>query len=205
MQKMQPYSAEKYLNDITIHEQKILRKNFKEIELSNTQIRSVLSKVVLSKYSVEILLCEDGITQFLESMISPKEYLKEATTNSSETILIKKDIKIARTSKKGSVLIVNGKPKTSNIDPILIAAIVKSYRWNKMLKIGEIKQIKDIAKLESRHCTDYIKRIVRLNILSPRIIESILDGTQPPDMSLQKLYSIKTLDWKEQEKLLNYV
>lgn len=105
----------------------------------------------------------------------------------------------------GSVLIINGKKKNNNIDPILINAIVKSYRWNKMLKYDKVKNIKDIAKLETDYCLDHIKRTVRLNILSPTVVESILDGTQPLDLSLQKLYKLKTLDWKEQEKILNYV
>jgi hypothetical protein len=36
-------------------------------------------------------------------------------------------------------------------------------------------------------------------------MKSILNGTQPLDLSLQKLYKLKTLDWKKQEKELNYV
>ena len=83
-----------------------------------------------------------------------------------------------------------------------LRTIAKSYRWNKMLKTGKFENIKAIAKLEPDYCLDHIKRTVRLNILSPKIVESILTGTQPPDLSLQKLYKLKTLDWQEQENLL---
>jgi hypothetical protein len=74
-----------------------------------------------------------------------------------------------------------------------------------MLQTEKFENIKDIANLESDYCLDHIKRTVRLNILSPKIVESILNGTQSPELSLQKLYKLKTLDWKEQEKLLDFV
>ncbi|MDD3149944.1 MAG: hypothetical protein PHV68_03840 [Candidatus Gastranaerophilales bacterium] len=151
---------------------------------------------------MQIFLCEEGIKRFLESLFSPEESLKEASNDSEPTILIQKDIKISRTPRRGSVLIVNGRNNNRNIDPILINAIAKSYRWNKMLKTGKIENIKDIANLEFNFCLDHIKKTVRLNILSPKIVGSILIGTQPPDLSLQKLYKLKTLDWQEQEKLL---
>lgn len=129
----------------------------------------------------------------------------QASIDSDTTISIRKNIKISRTPRQGSVLIINGENKIRNIDPILINAIAKSYRWNKMLKTGEVENIKGIEKLESDYCLDHIKRTVRFNILSPKIVESILNGTQPPDLSLQKLYKLKTFDWHEQEKILNFL
>lgn len=193
----------KYLDNSNILEQKELLKEIEELNLSNNQIRCVLSKVILTKNSVEIFLCEDGITRLLESLIYPKDFLKEATIHSDTTISIKKDIKIKRTPRNGCVLIING--ETKNIDPILVNAIVKSYKWNKMLQNSKVENINSIKQIEHNYCLDHIKRTVRLNILSPRIVESILNGTQPPALSLQKLYKLKTLDWQEQEKILNYV
>jgi len=49
----------------------------------------------------------------------------------------------------------------------------------------------------------YIKDVLRLRFLSPDITEKILNGTQPPEMSIQKLININTFDWTEQRKLLN--
>jgi len=49
----------------------------------------------------------------------------------------------------------------------------------------------------------YVKDILRLRFLAPDIVEQILNGTQPSDMSVQKLLKVNILDWKEQRKLLN--
>ncbi len=195
-------NIQKYCEDISILEQKELFGKVKALKISNAQIRCILSRVSLNKTNVQIFLCEEGIERFLESLFYPKDSLKEASSASETTILIQKDIKISRTPRRGSVLIINGRNNIRNIDPILINAIAKSYRWNKMLKTGKFANIKDIEKFESDYCLDHIKKTVRLNILSPKIVESILTGTQPPELSLQKLYKLKTLNWEEQEKLL---
>jgi hypothetical protein len=44
----------------------------------------------------------------------------------------------------------------------------------------------------------YVDKVLKLTCLSPKIIESILNGTQPKDITT----NIKTTDWKEQEKHL---
>ena len=42
-------------------------------------------------------------------------------------------------------------------------------------------------------------------ILSPKIVEAILNGHQPEDLTVQKLLNVKTLDWQEQERILNFI
>lgn len=56
-----------------------------------------------------------------------------------------------------------------------------------------------------KNCFQNIKKVLGLNILSPRIVEAIIEGKQPADLTVQKLLKVKTLDWKEQEKQLNFV
>ena len=45
---------------------------------------------------------------------------------------------------------------------------------------------------------------LRYTFLSPKIIESILNGSQPEDLTITKLFKIKTLNWQEQEHILLY-
>jgi len=49
-----------------------------------------------------------------------------------------------------------------------------------------------------------IKEVLRLKFLAPDIVETILNGTQPKDLTADKLRKIKTLDWQEQKKQLNF-
>ena len=47
----------------------------------------------------------------------------------------------------------------------------------------------------------YMARVLRLTLLAPDIIESILNGTEPDGLSLQKLYEAPVI-WEEQCRAL---
>ncbi len=132
--------------------------------------------------------------------------MEEAKADTDEPIKITKNIRISTTSKNGSVLVVNNSEnKEININPFLVKIIAKSYYWNKLIYEGKARHSKDIQKIENLTDKDYIKEALRLRILSPRIIEAILNGYQPADLTVQKLLKIKALDWQEQERQLNFV
>lgn len=92
--------------------------------------------------------------------------------------------------------------KRSNYNPVLVNALVKSYRWNRQLDSGKIT-ITDIAKQEGRART-YVSRIVNLMMLAPDIISSILTGTQPATMHLQDLTANLPIEWHRQKQILKF-
>jgi len=47
----------------------------------------------------------------------------------------------------------------------------------------------------------YVTRILRLAFLAPDITEAILDGRQPPTLTVERLRDPIPLDWNEQRKL----
>ena len=176
-----------------------------KFELRKDFIKVILAKVVLFKEKVEILLCKDQLLKGLESIITNDILPDETKSDPAYPIKITKEIRISTTSRNGGVLIVNdGQTQESNINPFLVKIIAKGYYWNKLLEEGKVKTIKEITEFEKEYNFDYIKRAIRLNILSPRIVESILSGTQPEDLTVMKLYNVKSLDWQEQEKILNF-
>ncbi|MFA6988932.1 MAG: hypothetical protein WC197_02580 [Candidatus Gastranaerophilaceae bacterium] len=86
----------------------------------------------------------------------------------------------------------------------MIKAISKSFAWNKLLLSGEVKSSTDIQKRENLKTNTYVKYILKLRFLAPDIVESILNGTQVGDMTIEKLFKVSTLDWSEQRKALNF-
>ncbi len=48
----------------------------------------------------------------------------------------------------------------------------------------------------------YVSRILRLTLLAPDIVEAILDGRQPPALTLARLMKPFPAEWKEQRRRL---
>lgn len=167
-------------------------------------IRAILEKVVISKEWIEITLSQNQIIETLKNLVNGSEPPIESTEPSEAPIIIKKDIRISTTSQAGcNTLII---PTGSNIVPMpnqhLIKVIVKSHYWNELLLTGEAKTSYDIQKLEGLNDNSYLKQVLNLRFLAPEITEAILNGTQPRDLTMNKLFSLKTLNWQKQMSVL---
>ena len=85
----------------------------------------------------------------------------------------------------------------ARIDSTMIKAIARGCRWRKLLETGVYGTIDEIAKAEKIN-QSYVSRILRLTLLSPDIVESILDGRQPAEMTLAVLMEPFAVGWREQ-------
>jgi len=50
----------------------------------------------------------------------------------------------------------------------------------------------------------YVDKVLRCAFLAPDIVEAILDGRQPPDLSFAKLISNLPLDWAQQREQFGF-
>jgi site-specific DNA recombinase len=87
-------------------------------------------------------------------------------------------------------------------DPALIKANARGRKWFEELAIGRARSLQVLAKRDgiSRR---YIRRLVGLAFLSPQLVEAILEGRQPVELTATRLTEIDLpLDWTEQRRLL---
>ena len=82
----------------------------------------------------------------------------------------------------------------------LIKNLALAFKWDQEVLEGESPH--QIAK-EENISYQYVIRLLNLSFLSPSIVRSILNGTQPADCTLEKLLSIHTSNWQEHEKMLD--
>ena len=85
----------------------------------------------------------------------------------------------------------------ARIDSAMIKAIARGFRWRKLLETGVYGTIEEIAKAEKIN-PSYVSRVLRLTLLAPSIVESILDGRQPLEMTLAGLMEPFPVTWQEQ-------
>ena len=194
-----------YIAELSVLEQNRILEAVKSGKFDNyTLVRSVLEKVTVSREWTEMILSKIRIKKFLYDLGGNICTTSDFKEQAEDYLTIKRDIRIKTGTSKGcnTLIIRNDKAELPYINEALIKAIVKSFYWHKLLLEGKVKNTKDIQKLENLKDNSYIKQVLNLRFLSPRIIEAILNGTQPRELTVTKLFNIKTLNWKEQEQLI---
>lgn len=88
----------------------------------------------------------------------------------------------------------------TSFDEKMIKAFAKAYKWKNMLEEGKIGSLSQIA-LQENISGPYVSRVFNLNLISPKIVETIINGKQPRTLKLQDLlYGDIPLLWQEQEE-----
>ena len=84
-------------------------------------------------------------------------------------------------------------------DPALRKALGDAHRWAMAIQSGT--PLHDVARAEG-HRESQIRTRTPLAFLSPKIQRAILEGTQPVDLTLERLVRrTLPLDWESQERL----
>jgi hypothetical protein len=89
-------------------------------------------------------------------------------------------------------------PRRARVDDTLINAIARAHRWNRMLEGGEYASVTELSKAEDV-TESYLARILRLTLLSPKIVEAVLDGRSAGSPQLQQLVRPFSFAWQQQE------
>ena len=88
----------------------------------------------------------------------------------------------------------------ARIDSTLVKALARAFRWRRLLEDGIYASCEELAAAE-RINGSYVSRVQRLTLLAPEIVEAILDGRQPRELTMVRLFRSFPVDWEEQPKL----
>ena len=99
----------------------------------------------------------------------------------------------------GSELTPPTKPQP---DGVLVKAVARAWRWQKLLDAGVFCSVTEIAEAE-RISKSYVSRILRLALLAPDIVEAILGGWADQRVMLERLEKPLPIGWEEQRAQVN--
>ena len=104
-------------------------------------------------------------------------------------------------------LVIEGSgPATPKADPALVKAIARAHRWFDDLLNGRASSLTEIAERENI-TRRYVSHLMPLAFLAPDIIEAIITGNHPVELTAESL--IKRTDlplaWNQQRELLGIV
>jgi DNA invertase Pin-like site-specific DNA recombinase len=124
----------------------------------------------------------------------------------SNAVTIIRDIPMRLKRRGMEMRLIIGGAGPSRVDQTLLKTIVRAHKWFNDLASGRVHNMAEIASQEGVD-NSYVSRVMNLAFLAPDIIDSIIAGRQPTDLSVEKLTKRidLPLDWTQQRQLLGFV
>ena len=88
-------------------------------------------------------------------------------------------------------------PARPRIDNTLVKALARAFRWRKLLEAGVYATVAEMADAESIN-RSYVSRVLRLTLLAPEIVESILEGRVGTELVIPDLLKPRSELWMAQ-------
>ena len=135
--------------------------------------------------------------------------LPEAGSTGTETAatvsVIHLPLRLKRRGVEAKLVVGGDAEPVSNPDTALIALIAKAHRWCDQMTDGSTASITELAVRENEDRNE-ISRHLPLAFLAPDIVEKILKGIQPVDLTAEKLRRLGSLPyrWDEQRAVLGF-
>jgi hypothetical protein len=92
-------------------------------------------------------------------------------------------------------------PARARVDSTLVKALARAFRWRRMLEEGRYGSLNELAAAEKINSA-YVSRVLRLSLLAPEIVEEVMDGRQPVELTACRLLEPLSLEWTKQRATL---
>lgn len=139
------------------------------------------------------------ITLILEATVLADELSLKPNAIVATALRIEAPFALRRRGVEGKIVVGDREPEP---DQILLRSLARAHAWTADLLNG--KHLSEIAAGTS-HSESYIRTRAQLAFLSPTIQKAILEGRQPPDLTLERIVRKPIpLDWGFQAKLYGF-
>jgi hypothetical protein len=78
-----------------------------------------------------------------------------------------------------------------------LTALARGFRWRKLLETGNLATIEEIAEAETIN-PFYVSRVLRMTLLAPEIVEAIIAGRQPEELTMARAMQPFPIEWRHQ-------
>jgi site-specific DNA recombinase len=159
-------------------------------------VRKVVHRVVVDREHVEILISKKKLRAELIRMDSSELF-------DNHLLRLEFAATLARRGRELRLVVSHGSAETISAcqSQALLKAVARAHDWREQLVTGRMSGPRAIAK-QTGLDESYVRRILGYAFLAPDIVESILDGRQPQDLTLEKLRMKLPMSWVEQRSTL---
>jgi hypothetical protein len=154
-------------------------------------IRNILSRVVVRDAEIQI---EMDYVKLRSELLGSDN----GATSDHGTIKLSAPLLIRRRGSEVRLILENGEPSEAKPIPSLTRAIAWSRQWADQIISGRLSNLNEVARSAGLN-KRYARRILQCAALSPAHIDTILDGRQPVELSVDRLTRNLPLLWEEQQ------
>ena len=123
-------------------------------------------------------------------------------TPAPETVTVNVPFRLVKRGGRKEMHLPDGASSQRKMDNTLVKALARAFRWKRILESGEFTTIAELADREGI-ALSYMTRVLRINLLAPDIVESILNGQQGSEITLATLMNPFPLDWSDQRRAIS--
>jgi len=168
-------------------------------------LRSCVTRVQVHADRVDIALDRAMTVQQLAGS-PPQDPIGSGESESCDgaVIAISAAARLRRAGKEMRIA-VDDAVAAPNPDPSLLRLLVRANIIREKLFADRSLTLEEIAKAEGV-VSSYVTRLFRLTLLAPDIVSAILDGRQPPGLTVRRLMDDTRLplDWQAQRRSLGF-
>ena len=159
----------------------------------DASLSSLLQRVTLAKHTLKIELSRVALTQ----------RIFECGDQSDDPICLEAPIAFRRRGVEGK-LVLGSNPMCAP-DAKLTALVARSHRWLEQLTMGAATSVKELAA-EANIDPGDVSRFLPLAFLAPDIVEAILAGRQPTELTVEVMRRACPIphEWSAQRRLLGF-
>ena len=114
-----------------------------------------------------------------------------------ETVTLHVPFRVMKRGGRKEMQLPGGTARPRRTDSTLVKALARAFRWKRMLESGEFATIAELAEREGI-APSYLTRILRLTLLSPHIVEIIMDGRRTSEVTMTQLLEPIPGEWVRQ-------
>ncbi|MDH3664940.1 MAG: recombinase family protein, partial [Alphaproteobacteria bacterium] len=129
----------------------------------------------------------------------------DTAAHSTEVTILSVPFRIRKRGIETKLIIEGDEHAVGGKDPMLIEIVAKGSTWFEEIASGQSETVRDIAKREGVDEGD-VSRMMSFAFLAPDMVEAIIDGRQPVQLTAERLKRSGSLPlpWPDQRRLLGF-
>lgn len=165
-------------------------------------VRKVVVRVVLCEHSIETFLSRFAMRSVL---LSTEDSGSATACDGKDLIHLVSEASLKRCGTQLRLTIPSASsPDTHRPTASLVKALARARRWYERIINGNANCVATIARDEGLS-ERFVGKVLRCAFLTPEVVEAILDGRQPPDLSFERLCVAAAKNWDEQRRMLRLI